>query len=134
MNGIDLRQLRYFQAVAEQLHSGRPAEMLEMPQPPLSQQIRRLELRMGVELFHRTKRRVELSEPGRILLQHARSTLAQAQRAVDETRLAARGELGKLAVGLVSSAMYEDLVPKTLQTFVRRYPSVDLILREASMS
>jgi DNA-binding transcriptional LysR family regulator len=125
--------LRYFTAVAEELHFGRAAARLHMAQPPLSQQIRRLEEELGVQLFQRTRRRVELTHAGQTFLEEARRTLAQAEQAICVARKAARGEVGQLAVGFVDSAVYQAL-PPTLRLFRERFPRVELVLQELGPS
>src|SRR5215218_6549383 len=102
---VELRQLRYFVAVAEELHFGRAAARVGIAQPPLSQQIQGLERELGVQLFERTKRRVQLTPAGALLLDEARRTLAQAARAVDVAQRAGRGEAGSLGIGFVGSAV-----------------------------
>src|SRR5579863_828003 len=124
---MELRHLRYFVAVAEELHFGRAAERVHIAQPPLSQQIRRLEDELGVQLFDRTKRRVELTHAGRAFLREARQTLARAEQAVRAAQQAGRGEVGELAVGFVGSATYL-IVPLVLKTFRHRFPKVELRL------
>ncbi|HYH11959.1 MAG TPA: LysR family transcriptional regulator, partial [Thermomicrobiales bacterium] len=128
---VELRQLRYFVAVAEELHFTRAAERLGMAQPPLSQQIRGLERELGVELFRRTKRRVELTEPGRVLLDSARRTLAEAATTVHDVQRAARGEVGRLAVGFVGAAV-ADVLPRILRHYTDGFPDVELDLRQCS--
>ena len=98
VTGIELTHLRYFVAVAEELHFGRAAERLHISQPPLTQQIQRLEARVGCPLFRRTSRKTELTDAGRALHDAARAILQEAQRALDGTRRVARGELGRLTV------------------------------------
>jgi len=122
---VELRHLRYFVAVAEELHFGRAAMRLSMAQPPLSQQIRRLEAEIGAPLFSRTKRRVELTAAGRALLPEAQRLLARAEHAVRTAQRASRGESGRLAVGLVPSAGLE-LLPRVLRAWLARFPRVEL--------
>src|SRR5688572_6092986 len=96
---VELRQLRYFVAVAEELHFGRAAERLHMSQSPLSRAIRELERELGLVLFVRTTRHVELTPAGTALLERARRALAEIDAAVDEARRAAAPEGGMLGVG-----------------------------------
>lgn len=129
---VDLRRLRYFIAVAEELHFGRAARRLNISQPPLSVQIRTLEQELGTSLLTRSQRRVSLTEPGRVLLDDARRLIGQAEAAVVNTRRAARGEFGQLSIGFVSTVDYSILPP-----LVRRYrvahPAVALTLRELTV-
>jgi len=127
---IDLRHMRYFIAVAEELHFGRAAEKLYIAQPPLSQQIKQLEQQIGVQLFVRNRRRVRLTEAGAIFLEQARRTIAQAEFAVSAAQSAATGEPGKIDIGFVSSATYHDAFPTIIRIFRERHPSVLLTLHE----
>ena len=127
-SGVELRHLRSFFAVAEELHFGRAAARLHISQPPLSQQIRRLEDELGARLFRRTKRRVELTPAGSAFLTEARQTLAQAERTVRAAQRAERGEQGELAVGYVTSATYGPL-PDVIRRFRQRFPDVELRLQ-----
>jgi DNA-binding transcriptional LysR family regulator len=124
---MELRHLRYFVAVAEELHFRRAAERLHIAQPPLSQQIIALEKELKVKLLFRTKRKVELTQAGQLLLADARQILSLADRAVETARRASRGEIGHLAIGLLPSA---DLVvlPRILPVFRQRFPGIDLTL------
>src|SRR3954465_7310062 len=126
---MELRHLRYFVAVGEELHFGRAAVRLGVAQPPLSRQIQRLEGELGVRLFERTKRRGELTEAGRVFLERSRRVLEQADLAVSAAQRAARGETGTLAVGFVGSATY-GVLPEILRVFRRRFPAVELVLYE----
>ncbi len=126
---MELRHLRYFVAVAEELHFGRAAARVGIAQPPLSQQIQRLEEELGVKLLQRTQRNVRLTPAGRAFLQHARQTLIQAEQAAAVARSVGQGIGGRLAVGLVSAANY-NLLPPTLRRFRRDFPSVEVELRE----
>lgn len=131
MNSVELRHLRYFVAVAEELHFGRAAERLNVAQPGLSQQIQALERELGVTLFDRTSRRVALTPAGAVLLTEGKWALAQTERALDRTRRAGRGELGRVTVAAIGSATY-DVVPAVLREHRRRFPDVELVLREMS--
>ena len=128
---IELRHLRYFLVVAEELHFSRAAERLAIAQPPLSQMIRRLEGELGVSLFHRTKRHVSLTDAGVVFLEEAKRTLAQAEHAIRSVRRASRGELGRLTVGFIGSAAYS-VLPPIVRRFREQYPEVDLTLQELS--
>ncbi|MCL6594364.1 MAG: LysR family transcriptional regulator [Alicyclobacillus sp.] len=128
---MELRHLQYFVAVAEELHFGRAAARLQITQPPLSQQIRQLELEIGVPLLRRSQRRVECTPAGEVFLREARKVLAAVEAAVNAAQRAHRGELGTLAVGFVGSATY-DVLPAVLRTYRRRYPGVAVSLREGS--
>jgi len=126
---MELRHLRYFLAVAEELHFGRAATRLHMSQPPLSQQIQRLEKELQAPLFYRTKRRVELTNAGRALLGEARALVAQAEHAAGAAQRASRGEIGQLLVGC---ALWTDFLhgAKIIQQFTRRHPEVEVELRD----
>jgi DNA-binding transcriptional LysR family regulator len=126
---VDLRRLRYFVAVAEELHFGRAARRLNLSQPPLSVQIRQLERDIGARLLERTQRRVALTAAGRVLLDAARDLALRADAAVDRTRRAARGEIGRLAIGFVTTADYS-VLPPLVRRFRERRPDVTLILNE----
>jgi DNA-binding transcriptional LysR family regulator len=124
---MELRHLRYLIAVAEELHFGRAARRLGIAQPPLSQQIRRLEDELQTPLLRRTKRQVQLTEAGRVFLDEARATLAQAERAVRLAQRANRGEIGQLSVGFVPWADFTS-IPRMIRTFGERHPDVDVEL------
>ncbi|MFC0691510.1 LysR family transcriptional regulator [Paraburkholderia humisilvae] len=127
----DLRQLRYFVAVAEEKHFGRAAVRLSMTQPPLSQAIRALEETLGVELFARTKRSVELTPVGVDLLPEVRRLLASAEALRPLAQSLARGESGGLSLSFVSTADY-GVLPPLLRDFGVRHPRVRLQLTEAT--
>ena len=128
---IELRQLRYFVAVAEEMHFGRAAVRLHMTQPPLSQTIQALEAALGTLLFFRTKRSVALTPAGTALLPEARRLLLQAETLPDLVRRAATGESGRLALAFVSTADYS-VLPPFLREFRENYPQVHIDLREAT--
>ncbi|MBC8727976.1 LysR family transcriptional regulator [Paraburkholderia sp. UCT2] len=127
----DLRQLRYFVTVAEEKHFGRAAARLSMTQPPLSQAIRALEQTLGVELFARTKRSVELTAVGADLLPEVQRLLAAAEGLRPLAQSLARGEAGVLSLAFVSTADY-GLLPLLLRDFGARHPRVRLELTEAT--
>ena len=121
----ELRQLRYFVAVAEERNLTRAAARLHITQQSLSQQIRTLEAQLGVTLFERSTRGVALTNVGAVLLREARPVLAQAERAVETVRRAARGEQGELRVGFLASvANY--FMPPVVRAFRERHPGVTL--------
>ena len=123
-----LRHLHYFVTVAEERHFGRAAERLHMAQPPLSQQIRRLEAEVGVQLFTRTTRRVDLTPAGAAYLERARAILASVETAADEAHRVAAGVVGHLAIGCVGSATYS-LLPALSRRLADELPGVDFSLR-----
>ncbi|WP_109484066.1 LysR family transcriptional regulator [Paraburkholderia sp. C35] len=127
----DLRQLRYFVTVAEEKHFGRAAARLSMTQPPLSQAIRALEETLGVELFARTRRSVELTSVGADLLPEVRRLLAGAEALRPLAQSLARGEAGVLSLAFVSTADY-GLLPPLLRAFGALHPRVRLELLEAT--
>jgi DNA-binding transcriptional LysR family regulator len=131
--GIELRHLRYFVAVAEELHFGRAARHLHIAQPPLSQQIRRLEEMVGYPLLVRTSRAVRLTEPGAALLERAKRTLHRVAEDLVFTRRVGRGETGSLRVGFIASAMQTKL-PAVLSEYRSLYPDVELRLQETFTS
>src|SRR5215212_1599279 len=126
---MNFQRLRYFVAVAEELNFSRAAERLRMAQPPLSYQIKRLEEELGVQLFHRTKRSVRLTDAGRLLLVEARGLLVHAEQTASVVHRVGQGEVGRLTVGFVPSAANR-VLPPILRAFGERFPSVELLLRE----
>ena len=126
---IELRHLRYFLAVTETLHFSRAARRLGMAQPPLSQQIKRLEQLLGHALFERTTRGVKLTPAGQLLARRARSTMEKVDEDLAQVRRLGRGEEGTLTVGFSGSVMFTEL-PAAIQSFRHRYPKVELRLRE----
>jgi DNA-binding transcriptional LysR family regulator len=128
---MELRHLRYFIAVAEEGHITRAAERLGMQQPPLSQQIQALERELGVQLFRRKPRGVELTEAGRALLDDARPILAHVDHAFATTQRTARGEQGRIAVGFTSSAPFHPFVPRVIRAFRERHKLIALTLEES---
>src|SRR5277367_3469683 len=128
-HNLEIRHLRYFIAVAEELHFGRAAMRLHIAQPPLSQQIRRLEEMLGHALLLRTSREVRLTAVGEELLERARYTLKKIEADVAAAQRIGRGEAGALTVGFIGSGMLTSL-PKMLRRYRKQYPQVDLRLRE----
>ncbi|MEW6167747.1 MAG: LysR family transcriptional regulator [Pseudomonadota bacterium] len=129
---MELRHLRYFVAVADARHFTRAAEALGIGQPPLSQQIQALERELGTALFTRLPRGVRLTAAGTAFYEDARRILRDAERAAERVRRVARGELGRLRVGMINSAPFHPLVPKVVREFRRQYPGVALTLEEGT--
>ena len=128
-----MRHLRYFIAVAEELHFARAAERLHMAQPPLSQQIQRLERLLGYPLFERTSRSVKLTPAGDVLLERARRTLRNVERDINDVRNVGAGDVGTLNIGYVGSAMLT-MLPEIFRRFRNSYPGVHLRLYESFKS
>ncbi|MBY4841313.1 LysR family transcriptional regulator [Pantoea sp. DY-5] len=131
---MELRHLRYFVAVAETLHFTRAAEMLGISQPPLSQQIQRLEHEIGTPLLKRLTRGVELTEAGRAFLNDATEIVQLADHALEKARGMARGISGQMSLGFASSVAFGAPVFDLLQRFRTRYPAMELIAREENMA
>ncbi len=131
-NGLimDLRHIRYFLAVAEELNFRRAAERLHISQPPLSVTIHDLERELGAQLFDRTKKQVFLTEAGRLLLQHARQIQDGFVAAKQAVSRLSRGEEGSLRVALTQSAQFLPFVPDAIQHFRASHPRVELSLQE----
>jgi DNA-binding transcriptional LysR family regulator len=128
---VELRHLRYFVAVAEELHFGRAAQRLHIVQPALSKQIASLETELGVQLFHRTKRRVTITDAGRALYEEVRVILQRIERAVETAQMTAAGQIGSLDLGFIGPAMWS-VLPKLLAEHHRRLPDVRFRLSELS--
>src|SRR5215208_25294 len=128
---IDLRHLRYIIAVAEEGHITRAAERLGIQQPPLSRQIKAIEREIKVQLFRRMPRGVELTDAGAAFLDGARSMLANLDQTLESTRRTARGEQGRLCVGLTPTAPFHPLVPRAIRAFRDAFPLVSVTLEES---
>lgn len=126
---MELHSLRYFVAIAEDLHFGRAATRLHITQPALSRQIRGLEEELGIKLLRRTKRTVELTEAGAMFLVEVRKALQQVESAVHMAQRVARGEIGSLRIAFTLSAMHT-VLPKILKQFRDSYPNVKLEMTE----
>lgn len=129
---MELRLLRSYVAVAEELHFSRAALRLHIAQPPLSRQIRRLEEEVGVQLLKRTQRRVTLTDPGRMFLESARAILAQVEESVSLVQRMDRGEAGHISIGMTSSVAFGDALPRLLRRFREGHPAVSISLQEMS--
>ncbi len=125
---VELRHLRYVVTVADTLHFGRAAERLHLSQPPLSQQIRQLETELGVSLFHRTKRHVELTDAGKLFVEEARVILAHAAHASNLALRVNQGEVGQLTIGAAGPADAPIFV-EILRAFARRHPQIRMVVR-----
>ena len=129
---LDLRKLRYFLMVAEELHFGRAALRLHLAQPPLTRQISALEAELGFKLFDRTSRTVTLTAQGRSFLPYARGVLEQVELAQVIAGKLAAGTAGQLTLGYVSSIALSDLFSQAIQAFAQRFPDVQLTLVECA--
>lgn len=127
---MELRQLRYFVAVADAAHMTRAAAQLGIQQPPLSQQIRLLEQQLGVRLFHRHPKGMSLTDPGKILLDEARRILRDVQATRQLMAHVAQGRYGRLAIGFTSSAAAHEFTPEALREFRGRHPEIELEISE----
>ncbi|AWU95489.1 LysR family transcriptional regulator [Azospirillum ramasamyi] len=127
VHGMDVRRLRYFTAVAEELHFGRAAERLNVAQAALSRQIAHLEGALGCVLFDRTRNQIKLTAAGEALLPRARDILLRFEEAARVTRRAAEGSVGVLEIGFVGSATYS-ILPEILKFYRAGHPRVDLLL------
>lgn len=127
----DLKLLRYFLAVAEELHFGRAAARLNMSQPPLSLHIKELESQLGTLLFIRHSRSVALTHAGKVLMEESRRLLASASHALARVEKIGRGEAGRIEMGIVGTAMWSE-VRSVMRTFIKDHPNVDVVFREKS--
>ena len=130
---MELRHLSYFVAVAEELSFTRAAERLGIAQSPVSEQIKKLERELGVELFERTTRSVKLTDVGRTFYEEAAALLDASKRAADNARLAGSGKLGRLALAFTGSATYE-LMPQLVSAYSQRFPNVTLDVRSEMLT
>ena len=130
---VELRHLRYFLALAGELHFGRAAQQLHIAQPALSQQIQKLEREIGTQLFVRTRREVQLSPAGAALRPHAERAIREAAAGAEAARRTAAGEIGQLTVGFIETAA-SSLVPQAVRRFQAERPDVGLTLRELGVS
>jgi DNA-binding transcriptional LysR family regulator len=128
---VEYRQLKFFVAVAEELHFTRASARLRIAQPYLSREIRRLECEIGAELFARTKRSVALTSAGHILLQHARTLLDNTAQALYATRRASRGEIGSIRLGFMRVAAI-GVIPTATARFRSAYPDVEVLLKDVT--
>ena len=124
---MDLRHLKYFIAVAEELNIGRAALRLHISQPPLTRQIQQMEEELGVALFIRTPRGVELTQAGEMFLEEARNIRALIERAIERTKRAGEGKLGRMDIGIFGSGIL-GAIPKLLHLFRDTHPDVEVVL------
>jgi len=127
MSGMDMRQLRYFRAVAEELNFTRAAQRLHITQPPLTRQIQALEHGLGVDLFLRKAQGVELTEAGKTLLADARNLAALVEQSVERAQMAGRGDAGRLDIGFFGTSAF-DVLPRILATYREAHPRVKVVL------
>jgi DNA-binding transcriptional LysR family regulator len=130
---LELRDLRYFEALASELNFGRAANALHLTQPALSLAVARLERQVGCALFHRTHQGVSLTAAGSVLLAETQGLNYTLDRACTLARRASEGDIGSLAIGFLDSAVF-DVLPAALAPFKAKYPGVDLTLHQRSSS
>ncbi|MGF6918461.1 LysR family transcriptional regulator [Paraburkholderia sp. 40] len=131
---MEFRYLKYFVVVAEERHFTRAAERLGMAQPPLSQQIRKLEREIGAQLFRRLTRGVELTDAGRVLYEDARRILDQVEQAISRVQSAARGQTGHIRVGFASSVVFHPVIPEIVRAYRELHPDVRLSPSESNVA
>lgn len=124
---MDLRQLKYFIAVAEEKNIGRAAARLHISQPPLTRQIQQMEEELATPLFERTSRGVELTQAGEMFLDEARNIQSLVEQSIERTSRAGQGKLGRLDLAIFGSAIF-DIIPKLLLFFRQQYPEVEIVL------
>lgn len=128
---MDLRHLKYFIAVAEELNIGRAALRLHISQPPLTRQIQQLEEELGVQLLIRTPRGVELTQAGEMFLEEARNVRSIVEQAIERTRRAGQGKLGRLDIGIFGTGIL-GAIPQLLHLFRYTHPDVRVVLHTMS--
>ena len=129
MTILEFRHLKYFIAVAEELHFGRAAQRLQIAQPPLSYQIKQLETEIDALLFYRTKQKVELTEAGRVFLERAYEIVNRVDLSCDEVRRIHHGEGGQLILAFTGSMAFDPL-PSLVRSFQEKFPNINIILRQ----
>lgn len=129
---VDARLLRYFVVLSEELHFGRAATRLFVSQPALSQQIRKLEERVGLNLFARTRRQVVLTPAGEALVTQAKAVLAELEAFYEKAQLISDGRTGRVTVGFIAQAANE-LTPLVLRRFKQRLPEVEVVMRQSPL-
>ncbi|MFC4799322.1 LysR family transcriptional regulator [Neobacillus citreus] len=130
---MELRHLKYFIAVAEELHFGRAAQRLQMAQPPLSQQIKQLESELDAVLFERTKQRVELTNAGKVFLQRAYEIVNHINLSCEEAGRIHRGEAGQLILAFTGALAF-DLLPSLVRSYRAKHPNINIVLRQLTTS
>src|SRR5260221_7137708 len=127
---MELRPFRFFIVVAEEGHTTGAGGRFGRQNPPLSQRIKAIERELDVRLFHRKARGVELTDAGRAFLKNARAVLAQLEHTFETTRRTARGEEGRISIGIVPASPFHPLVPRAIRAFREAYPLVSVRLEE----
>ncbi len=130
-SSVSLRQMESFIAVAEDLNFGRAARRLHIAQPPLSRQIQSLESALGIVLFRRNRRHVELTDAGQVFLRDTRAVLQLVASALENVQQAAHGEGGHLSIGFEGVALY-DVIPRSVKAFQDKYPGINVTLHDMS--